>query len=508
MSDLAESARDGDGHGLTLRGISKSYGSTRALRGVDLALQPGSIQALIGPNGSGKSTLVKCLAGAIRPDHGEIGFAGLRRPGFSSPTQARDAGVSVVHQDPECFEELSVAENIVIARPPRRGLGPWSVRDRAATLAVASRVLHRVGAEIDARERLRNLSLADRTLVAICRAIVEDVRFLVLDEPTAALGRDDAERVYRVCHAVKDSGAAVLVVTHRLHEVVTHASRVTALRDGGVHADTETESCSVEDLVRLVADQSEERIVAAARERSGPVVVAADRMRGDGYEGPVDVSLRAGEVTTIAGLPGSGANEFVRQLCGVAPRSDGEISVGHPDPRSAVGFVGESRRAEGVFPAMSVLDNMVMAAIKGPALLPTRRRHLDEQARRIAAQLGIVAPSLDTPIAALSGGNQQKALIGRWVVADTAVLGLEEPTNGLDVGAREDVYQAIGDLVADGKVVVARCADEQEAVQIGDVILVFTEGRLVATLPGGATPAAVLEVSTPTVTHRRGANES
>ncbi|MDI6909367.1 sugar ABC transporter ATP-binding protein [Nocardioides sp.] len=494
---------------LALRGIVKSYGSTRALRGVDLTLQPGAIQALIGPNGSGKSTLVKCLAGDLRPDRGEVLLGGVGRPGFASPTQARSAGVSVVHQDPECFEELSVADNIVIARPPRRGVGPWSVRDRAATVAVASRVLRRVGADIDPRERLRNLSLADRTLVAICRAIVEDVRFLVLDEPTAALGRDDAERVYRVCHAVREAGAGVLVVTHRLHEVVTHASRVTALRDGAIHADLSAESSSVEELVGLVADaRSGRKEVVGVSPRDRAVVVSTHELDGDGYEGPVDVQLRAGEVTTVAGLPGSGANHFVRQLCGVAARARGEVRISHPDAQGAMGFVGESRRDEGVFPDMSVLDNMVIAAIDGPSWLPIRRRRLDARARQVAEQLGIVTASLDAPISSLSGGNQQKALIGRWVVADISVLGLEEPTNGLDVGAREDVYRAVGDLVGANKAVVARCTDEQEAAQLGDVILVFTEGRLVASLPGDATPGAVLEVSTPIVTHRRGMNES
>jgi ABC-type sugar transport system ATPase subunit len=492
-----------EGPHLSLRGIAKSYGSTHALRGVDLTLRPGAIQALIGPNGSGKSTLVKCLAGAVLPDRGQVGIGESRWPGFPSPAHARDLGISVVHQDPECFEELSVAENIVIANPPTRGSGPWATRHRGATVARAMHVLERVGAALDPREPLRNLSLADRTLVSICRAIAEDVRYLVLDEPTAALGQDDAKRVYDVCHAARSAGAAVLVVTHRLHEVITHATRVAAIRDGSIIADHSTEESSVEHLVDLVADQRTGASYNAAPTQRDRVVVAARELQGPGYTEPVDIELRAGEIATVAGLPGSGAGDFVRQLCGVATAAGGEVRVSHDDEKTALGFVAESRRSEGVFPDLSVLDNMVVAAVTGPSLLPIRRKHLDSRAREIAEQFGIVAPSLDAPISTLSGGNQQKALIGRWVVADTAVLGLEEPTNGLDVGAREDVYQAIGDLLEAGKVVVARCTDEQEAARLGNVILVFTEGRLVASLPAGTPSSTVLEVATPTVTAHR-----
>lgn len=493
---------------LALRGIAKSYGSTRALRGVDLTLQPGAIHALIGPNGSGKSTLVKCLAGAILPDRGQVHMGEVHWPGFPSPAYARTLGISVVHQDPECFEELSVADNIVIAKPPSRGFGPWSVRDRAATVARATRVLERVGAELDPREPLRNLSLADRTLVAICRAIAEDVRYLVLDEPTAALGQDDASRVYDVCHAVRSEGAAVLVVTHRLHEVVEHATRVAAIRDGSIIADRSTELASVEVLVDLVADQRRDQSYDATPSQRDQVVVTARDLHGDGYAGPVDIELRAGEIAAVAGLPGSGARDFVRQLCGVAATSGGEVAIAHDSDQATVGFVAESRRSEGVFPDLSVLDNMVISAVTGPSWLPIRRRRLDARAREVAEQFGIVAPSLDVPISTLSGGNQQKALIGRWVVADTTVLGLEEPTNGLDVGAREDVYRAVGDLLQAGKVVVARCTDEQEAARLGTVILVFTEGRLVASLPPGTPSSTVLEVSTPTVTRHRRTTET
>lgn len=489
-------------HRLALNDVTKTYGSTRALKGVDLTLEAGRLQALIGPNGAGKSTIVKCLAGAITPDSGTIIAGPEEHRGFASPVQAKAAGISVVHQDPESFEDLTVAQNIVIAKLPRRGRGFWAIRDRSAANERAAEVLQMVGLDIDPREHMRRLSLADRTLVAICRAIVEDVRFLILDEPTAALGREDARRVYDVCHAVREQGAGVLVVTHRLHEVLSHATRVTALRDGLVHADQPTQSMSVEQIARLVATTGGAGVDEDRSAMREDVVVSASGLSGNGFTGPVDIELRAGEAAAVAGLPGSGANDFVRRLCGVEAGA-GDVEVTTHGSHHKVGFVGESRRAEGIFPDMSVLDNMVIAGIRGPSLLPIRRRALEARAREIAEEFGIVAPSLDVPISTLSGGNQQKALIGRWVVADAAVLGLEEPTNGLDIGAREDIYRAVRELLRAGKAIIARCTDEEEAVLIGDRMLVFTEGRLAATLPAGASASTVLELSTPRVAQRR-----
>ena len=279
-------------HRLALNDVTKTYGSTRALKGVDLTLEAGRLQALIGPNGAGKSTIVKCLAGAITPDSGTIIAGPEEHRGFASPVQAKAAGISVVHQDPESFEDLTVAQNIVIAKLPRRGRGFWAIRDRSAANERAAEVLQMVGLDIDPREHMRRLSLADRTLVAICRAIVEDVRFLILDEPTAALGREDARRVYDVCHAVREQGAGVLVVTHRLHEVLSHATRVTALRDGLVHADQPTQSMSVEQIARLVATTGGAGVDEDRSAMREDVVVSASGLSGNGFTGPVDIELR------------------------------------------------------------------------------------------------------------------------------------------------------------------------------------------------------------------------
>jgi len=475
---------------LELEGARKAYPGVRALQGVDLQVERGEVHALLGENGAGKSTLMKLVAGAVTPDAGSMTVDGAPVP-LGSLAAAKASGVALVYQDLSLVPQLSVGENVLLGRWPttRWGTVAWE-----ALWAGARRHLDRIGLEVDPRRRVGELGMAERQLVEIAKALSGDVRVLLLDEPTSALSDPEARRLFGVVRDLTASGVAVVYVSHRLPEVLDIADRISVLRDGR-HVGT----------VRA-ADVDENRLarMMVGREVGGPaatpgaglaaggagVALAARGLARPPRLKPVDLELRAGEVAAVFGLVGSGRTRLARTLFGLEPATGGSLEVGgRPasvrSPADAIalgiGYLGEDRAA-GIVPRMTLAENITLASLprlgRGALLATGQERQL---ARRFADELGIRAP-LDRPAETLSGGNQQKLVLARWLCSGARVLVLDDPTRGIDVGAKEEVFRLVRRLADDGAAVLYLTSETREAQELADRVLIMAGGRIVRTV--------------------------
>lgn len=490
VGDVAAPEAGGGRAGLELIDVSKRYGSTRALKGVSFVVRPGSIHTLLGGNGSGKSTLVKILAGVeAGAGEGTIRFGDVEiSDARTSPEWARDAGIAFVHQDLGLFENLTVAENMVVgaAFPARWGVVRWAGIKRHA-----QSLLDEFGIDAKPDDLVGSLRPAQKTLVAVARALsaVEGTRAraLVLDEPTATLPAAEAARLMEALLHFRDQGYAIIYVTHRLDEVLGIGDRVTVFRDGSVVADRAVEGLGKTDLIELIAGR---RMTSVFPDRTSPedgeVVLAARGMRGGPLTG-VDLVVRAGEVVGIAGLVGSGRTSLLQCIFGLH-RYEGAVTLDDepvpPDARSAIergiGYVPEDR-ALGAFGERSIAFNAVASHddqyFGAVSYSPRRERAFGAS---IIERLAVKAPGPAAPVASLSGGNQQKVMIGRWLRPTTRLLLLDEPTQGVDVGARADIYQEIGQLRSQGLAIVLVSSDDEELLGLSDRIAVLRSGRVAA----------------------------
>jgi ABC-type sugar transport system ATPase subunit len=471
---------------LEARGIEKSYPGVRALAGVDLSVDPGEIHALLGQNGAGKSTLMKAIAGTVAPDAGTISIGGSEiEPG--SPEAARDGGVGLVYQETSLVPPLSVAENVLLGRWPMKARQvDWSTLRREA-----KRHLDRVGFEVDARREVRDLGMAERQLVELAKALSLDVKVLLLDEPTSALSDRETVRLFEICRALRDQGVAIVYVSHRLSEIVEICDRVTVLRDG--HKVDTVDAAGI-DEARLAQMMVGGQAPTAAVERDADPARAdsgkppALRVRGLARTPrlrPCDLDLHEGEIVGVFGLVGAGRTRLARTLFGLEPADEGTVEVfGKPwrihSPVDAIaagiGYVGEDRAA-GLVPQMSVAANITLASLDRSA----RAGVLDfGRERRIAREwvdeLGIKVASVDQRAGTLSGGNQQKVVLARWTCSGARVLILDDPTRGIDVGAKAEVFRLVRKLADDGAAVLFFTSEIAEARSLGDRILVMADG--------------------------------
>jgi ribose transport system ATP-binding protein len=478
-------------------GISRSFGSTAALRRVSLAVERGEIHALLGANGSGKSTLVKIIAGVLAADEGEIAVGGSTAPVRAwSVSRARAAGVHVVHQHGGVFPDLTVAENLAIGRgfeQTRYG----RIR-RRATRHHAQDVIDRFEIHAEPGQPLASMRAADRMMVAIARALqdqeIASDGLLILDEPTAAFPNSQAERLLAALRRYAELGQSILYITHRLDEVLSVANRVTVLRDGTVAARSEIADLDESALVELILGK---RLAAASHQRHSSrgqqVLMSVDGLSGPGVDN-ASFTLRRGEILGIAGLLGSGRTELLRLLFGAARRTSGSITLDGREfnpatPRQAMrqglALVPEDRPGEAALTGQSVVENLSAAHIaryfKG---LRMRHRAERSDARQGVERYGIVTGSVDLPIAALSGGNQQKVILGRWLRMNPAVLLLDEPTQGVDAGSRAQIYGMIDAAVAEGAAAIVVASDFKELADVADRVIVMARGSITAELSG------------------------
>jgi rhamnose transport system ATP-binding protein len=474
---------------LKLAGVGKSFGAVQALRGIDLELLPGEVHALVGENGAGKSTLIKIVTGAHAPDSGtlEIGGEAVTR---ADPVRARRLGVAPIYQQPALFPDLSVAENLAFGLEPP---GAWRRIDWTQRRVRAQALLARVGAAIDPDAEAGSLRMAEQQLVEIAKALAADARVLLMDEPTAALAETEAERLFELIGELRAQGKAILYVSHRLPEVLRIADRVTVLRDGARVETRPAAGLTQPELIRLMVGRELDAVFPKRDVRKGALALEARALSSQaGGVRHATLAVRAGEIVGLAGLVGSGRTELARVLFGLAPADGGELRVGgatvHVDrPETAVAlglaYVPEDRRRHGVIPEMSVAANATLAVLhemcKGPLLDPERERAV---AHGFVDRFGIKTPSLDTPVANLSGGNQQKVALARWLATRPRVLILDEPTQGVDVGAKAEIHRLMVELAEQGLALLMISSELPEILGMSDRIAVMRAGSVVGTL--------------------------
>ncbi len=494
---------------LEARRISKSFPGVRALVGVDFSLRAGEVHALMGGNGAGKSTLVKVLTGAHPQDSGEVLLDG-RPIRLESPHQAAAAGISTVYQEINLAENLSVAENVTLGRQP---LGKLGIRWRRVN-ELARAALARLGVPVDPTRTLADYPAAVRQMVAIARALELKARVLVLDEPTSSLDAEECERLFAVMRDLRAQGLGILFITHFLDQTYAVADRITVLRNGervGVWPAAELPKMAL--VARMMGRELEPADPAPRAAAGGgpeerrpsaerPPLYAVRRLGRRGYLEPFDLTLRAGEVLGLAGLLGSGRTEVARLLFGVERADQGSRTVeGRPTPvrsaRAAVrmgfGFCPEDRKVDGIVPELSVRENIVLAlqSRRGVLRRLSRRRQEEIAARWIEA-LGISTPSAEQKIRNLSGGNQQKVIIARWLAADPRLLILDEPTRGIDIGAKAEIMRVTAELARKGLAVVFISSELSEVVRCSDRIAVMRDRTKVGEFDGGCDESTVL----------------
>ncbi len=469
---------------LRLDGVSKRFGATQALRNVSFDLRTHEVHALMGENGAGKSTLMKILAGNIARDSGRILMNG-REIEINSPLDARAHGVAIIHQELNTVPDMTVAENLSLGREP---LTRFGALDRKRVRREAREKLGLINADIDPDRPLGSLTVGMQQMVEIARAISEDARVLVLDEPTAALSRGEAQELYRIIGQMRSEGVGLVYISHRMEEVWRLADRVTVFRDGAYVGGGRMADLAPSDVVRMMVGRPIGDLYKHAERVPGDVVVDVQGLAGDGL-GPVDFQVRAGEVVCMAGLIGSGRTEIARLIFGADRRTAGAVRIGGAasdpaDPCAAiadgVGMVPEDRKVQGLFLDHSVEDNIAISSLDrfvtaGVVRRQDARGAVLQQMKRLRLRLN----ALDLPVRDLSGGNQQKASLARWLLTDSRLLILDEPTRGVDIGAKREIYELIDDLARAGKAILVISSDLPEAIGISDRILVLRAGRIV-----------------------------
>jgi ribose transport system ATP-binding protein len=477
---------------LELRGIGKAFPGVRALADVSLSLAEGEVHMLLGENGAGKSTLMKILYGAYQADEGEIRHRG-RIVAITSPAAARALGIAVIFQEFSLVPFLSVAENIFLGREFRRGL-PGQV-DRRRALAEAKRLLVALDPGLDPATPVDRLGVAQQQVVEIAKALSQEARILVMDEPTAALSERECARLFAIIRDLRAKGVAIVYITHRLQEVFELGDRITVLRDGRHVATLRPGETDPDALVRLMIG----RPLAAAFRREVQAAPGKVALEVKGLASPsglhgIDLVVREGEIVGLAGLVGAGRTELARCIFGADPytagevRIDGEALKGGPDAlrRRGLGLIPESRKQEGLALVRSVQDNLLMAGLW--KLFPSgwfSPRAGRATAARMVERLRIATPSLGRPARFLSGGNQQKIVIGKWVAAGCRLFLFDEPTRGIDVGAKAEIFRLIEDLVRQGAAVLMIDSEFEEIVQVCDRAYVMRDGTIAGHLERG-----------------------
>ena len=471
---------------LEMRSITKRFPGVVALDKVDFELERGEVHVLLGENGAGKSTLVKMLAGAYRPDEGEILLDG-EAASISSATDAQKLGISTIYQEFNLVPQFTVAENIFLGRQPRR----FGFVDRRKMREEARKLLDRMKVLVDPDALVSNLGVAQRQMVEIAKALSLNARILIMDEPTASLSGQEVERLFEIVRGLKEEEVAMIFISHHLEEVSEIGDRVTVLRDGKV-VDRVPASTKHSELVRMMVGRSVEAQFPRRRPEVGEVLLEVKNLSREGVLEDVSFSLRAGEVVGVAGIVGAGRTELARAIFGADPGDAGEVWVEgrrmeRGDPREAkrrgMGFVTEDRQGQGIVPPLSVAENLGLASLERNTHVGlVSRREQRKQARKMIEDLNIRTPGPEQEIRYLSGGNQQKAVIGKWLLADSKVLIMDEPTRGIDVGAKVEIYELMNELTENGAGILMISSDLPEVLGMSDRILVMSGGRITGEL--------------------------
>jgi rhamnose transport system ATP-binding protein len=483
---------------LQLTGITKRFNGVCALNGVRLSIRPGEVMALIGENGAGKSTLVKTLTGIHRPDEGVILLDG-KAVAFGSPQEAMAAGITAVHQETVMFDELTVAENIYVGRHPTRGISGRI--DWAGIEADAEQLVARLEVSLPVRARVRDLSVAQRHFVEIARALSQDARVVIMDEPTAALSQREIRELYRIIGQLRASGTAVIFISHKFDEIFEVADCYTVLRDGQFVAEGRLADISEPELVALMVGRAVHQAYPKA-----DVAIGAPLLEVEGLCHPtefrdVGFTLRKGEILGFYGLVGAGRSEVMQALFGLTTQVSGAVRLeGKPamfrTPGEAIAsglaYVPEDRQHHGAHLTLPIMHNITLPILSRFGFFP-RARAEAALARRFAEQLELKAAFLTQHVAELSGGNQQKVVLGKWLATDPKVIILDEPTKGIDIGSKAAVHRFVSELVERGLSVILVSSELPEVLGLADRVVVMRQGRVVREFTRAeATPETVV----------------
>ena len=481
---------------LALSGVSKRFAGIAALNKVGLSVRGGEVMALIGENGAGKSTLVKILTGIYQPDEGSIALNGVKQS-FSNAQDAMHAGITAVHQETVMFDELTVAENIYIGRQPctgRTGRIDWARMETEAEQLFA-----RLDVAMPVRTKVKDLSVAQRHFVEIARALSQDARVVILDEPTASLSQREIQELYRIIGQLRAAGTAVVFISHKFDEIFTVADRYTVLRDGQFVADGALADITEPELVALMVGRTVQQAYPKADVTPGAVVLDVRGLSHPTEFDDVSFTLRRGEILGFYGLVGAGRSEVMQALFGLSTGVRGSVTldgeafaIGDTAEAIARGlaYVPEDRQHQGAHLTLPILHNITLPILsKVGFFLRGRRTQENSVARHYAEQLELKAAHLTQHVSALSGGNQQKVVLGKWLATQPKVLILDEPTKGIDIGSKAAVHRFVGGLVAQGLSVILVSSELPEVMGLADRIVVMHQGRIEQIFErDGATP--------------------
>ncbi len=493
---------------LELEGVTKSFGSVAALTNGTLRVAAGSIHALVGENGAGKSTLVKVVAGVHRRDGGTFRFHG-KDVDFHSTAESKSAGIAVIYQEPTLFPDLSVAENIFMGRQP---LGRGRRIDRGRMYAESEALFQRLGVRLDPRRPARGLSIADQQVIEIAKAISLDASLLIMDEPTAALSGVEVDRLFAIARSLRDEGRALVFISHRFDEVFALCDTVTVMRDGA-HVSTQTiAGTTVDDIVAQMVGREVAELFPKTPAPVGDVVLEVGGLSSAGVFHDVSFQVRAGEIVGLAGLVGAGRSEIARAVFGVDGYDAGSVRVlgreiPSRNPRAAIragmAFVPEDRRQQGLVTDGSVARNVAGVIRRGLTRAGILTSGAENRAAGPwAARLEVKTNALDMHASTMSGGNQQKVVIAKWLATEPKLLIIDEPTRGIDVGTKAEVHRLLSDLAGQGLAIVMISSELPEVLGMADRVLVVCEGRITAEIDRAeATPEAVMRAATRTQTH-------
>ena len=472
---------------LQLKGVRKRFGGVVALDGVDLTVHAGQVQCLLGENGAGKSTLIKTVAGVHEPDEGEILIDGtpVRIPDTAA---SESLGIATIHQELNLVPSLSVAENITLGRTPAR----WGVVNRAEQRRIAQDALDLIGLDVDLNRPVGTLGIARQQLVEIAKALSIEARVLILDEPTAALTRTEIKQLFRVVRGLREKGVGMVFISHHLDEIAEIGDSVTVLRDGQFVDEVPADTPEPE-LVRLMVGRNIDQLYPRRPSEVGEPLLEIRHLSRAGAFDDVSLSVRAGEVVGLAGLVGAGRTEVLRAVAGADPYDSGEILVeGKALPRhrvpaavsAGVGHVPEDRKSQGLVLMAPVEENLGYATLRRYARGPLADRTGQRQrATEVSERMRIRLEDVRQPVGSLSGGNQQKVVFGRWVLAESRVLLLDEPTRGVDVGAKVEIYELINSITDNGGAVLLASSELPEVLGVSDRVVVMAGGRIVGEMP-------------------------
>ena len=490
---------------IEMRGIEKSFPGVRALQGVRFDLRPGEVHALMGENGAGKSTLMKILTGVYQPDGGEIRVDG-QPVTLPSPHAAQALGISIIHQELFLMNHLSAAQNIFIGREPRKGLGIFV--DEARLKRDAAAIFKRMKVQIDPAAEVGHMTVARQQLVEIAKALSYNARVLVMDEPTSALNETEVEHLFGVIDDLKRNGVGIVYITHKMDEVKRIADRVTVMRDGQYIDTLPAASTPMSTIIQLMVGRELADQHRATGQGTSEEVLRVEGLNRGSTIRNVSFRLNKGEILGFAGLMGAGRTEVARAIFGADPLDSGTIHIhGRPQkiatPADAVAqgiaYLSEDRKHFGLVTGMSVRDNITMASwrrfISGRVFM--RDAAMDAVARDYVAKLRVKTPSVDQITRLLSGGNQQKVVIAKWLLRDCDILIFDEPTRGIDIGAKAEIYRLLEDLAAQGKSIIVISSELPEVLRLSHRIAVMCEGRITGELDGRtATQEEIMTLAT------------